>query len=153
LDFLKDRSEIQPMTIQVKIANTADELKTVYRIRKSVFIDEQHIPARIEIDEFENDSVHILAAKDNQPVGTARWRDTTVGRKLERFAVLKQYRGFGVGKALVEFCLKENQSNSKIYLNAQKSVIEFYRKLGFVAVGEFFTEANIPHRTMEYHPD
>jgi GNAT superfamily N-acetyltransferase len=35
----------------------------------------------------------------NPPV-PARWRKTDKGYKLERFAVLKQYRGLGVGQAL-----------------------------------------------------
>jgi predicted GNAT family N-acyltransferase len=65
--------------------------------------------------------------------------------KLERFAVIKQYRGYGVGKALVLFILEELKMEESIYLHAQESVIKFYTKLGFKIVGDRFFEADIPH--------
>ena len=67
---------------------------------------------------------------------------------MERFAVLKEARGKGVGEALVNYTLDQLKDNDFIYLNAQESVIKFYEKFGFVAVENRFYEANIPHKKM-----
>lgn len=69
---------------------------------------------------------------------------------MERFAVLKEHRGKGVGEALVKNTLDKLSDNDFIYLNAQESVIKFYEKFGFKVVGNRFYEADIPHRKMEY---
>ena len=63
----------------------------------------------------------IFYETQNQPVGTARYRSTKQGIKLERFAVLKDYRGLGVGKALLSYAIMHLEE--KIYLNAQEQVV------------------------------
>ena len=80
-------------------------------------------------------------------MGTARYRVTNNGTKLERFAVLKTYRNRGVGKALVEFIL-DTLNQDDIYLHAQESVVDFYTPLGFKKIGKQFFEADIPHWKM-----
>ena len=83
-------------------------------------------------------------------VGTARYRRTDSGIKLERFAVLKQFRNLGIGKALVLFILEKLKIKKFIYLIAQESVIGFYDNLGFDPIGEFFYEREIPRQKMVY---
>jgi len=117
-------------------------------IREKVFIVEQEVPAEIEYDEFEITSQHILAKIEGVPVGTARWRKTSQGQKLERFAVLKSARGKGVGDALIGFILEQLEDSDIVYLNSQVSAIGFYSKFNFVEVGGIFFEAGIPHRKM-----
>ena len=109
---------------------------------------EQQVPLEIEYDEFEQSATHILARIDNVPVGTARWRKTEHGQKLERFAVLKSARRKGVGAALVQFVLDQIDDQEIAYLNSQVSAIPFYASLGFEATGGIFYEAGIPHRKM-----
>ncbi len=58
-----------------------------------VFVVEQEVDAAEEYDEFDDSSVHFLTKMDGSPVGTARWRFTANGVKLERFAVRKEARG------------------------------------------------------------
>ena len=123
-------------------------LKQAFAIRRQVFCIEQNVSEEIEMDEFDEVATHILAYIDDNPVGTARWRFTEGGAKMERFAVLKEYRGKGVGEALVNHTLDKLKDNDFIYLNAQESVIKFYKKFGFVAVGNRFYEADIPHKKM-----
>jgi predicted GNAT family N-acyltransferase len=116
-----------------------------------VFIEEQNIPEYIEIDVNEEKANYILAYVEGQPVGTARWRETKLGIKLERFAVLPQFRSYGIGKKLTRFILNKMNSQKSIYLNAQESVIPFYKKCGFQTVGPKFDEANgISHQKMIY---
>ena len=117
-------------------------------IRRVVFIEEQQVPEAIEIDEFEDDATYILSTIDGQPVGTARWRSTSEGIKLERFAVLKNNRGTGIGAALLSFVLQQIDRDQPVYLNSQMSVIDFYLKFNFKPVGDIFYEAGIPHRKM-----
>ena len=109
---------------------------------------DQNVPEEIEMDEFDKVAKHVLAYWKKSPVGTARWRYTEQGVKLERFAVLKDYRKMGIGEALVKFILNQVESAETVYLNAQESVIQFYKKFSFECIGERFFEADIPHKQM-----
>lgn len=129
-------------------------LEEAFRIRRTVFVVEQEVNASEENDKFEETSTHFLAKLDGKPVGTARWRFTKNGVKMERFAVLKEARGNGVGQALVAAVLSDVDSNPKSkgkpkYLNSQLSAMSLYSKFGFVKVGEMFEECNISHYKME----
>ncbi len=136
------------MYIEIKQIIDPVDLDKAFAIRRQVFCIEQKVSEKIEMDEFDNVATHILANINGNPVGTARWRFTKHGTKMERFAVLKEYRGKGVGEALVKYTLDKLKDNDFIYLNAQESVIKFYEKYGFETVGNCFYEANIPHKKM-----
>ncbi len=136
------------MSIIIKQIDSTTELEEAFAIRKQVFCIEQNVPEEIEMDEFDDIATHILANIDGKAVGTARWRFTNEGAKMERFAVLKEYRGKGVGEALVKYSLAKLKDNNFIYLNAQESVIKFYEKYGFEVIGNRFYEADIPHKKM-----
>ena len=125
------------MKIKVKIINTKKEHEMCLAIRRQVFILEQNISKQIETDDYLVNATHILARTDSEI-------------KLERFAVLKQFRNLGIGKALVLFILEKLKNEKFIYLIAQESVIGFYDNLGFDPIGEFFYEAEIPHQKMVY---
>ncbi len=136
------------MTIAIKQIKSTIALEHAFSIRRQVFCKEQNVPEEIEMDEFDDEATHILAYIDDKPTGTARWRLTEDGVKMERFAVLKEYRGKSVGEELVKYILEELKDSDFIYLYAQETVIGFYEKFGFVAVGKRFYEANIPHKKM-----
>ena len=71
--------------------------------------------------------------------------------QLQRFCVLKEYRGVGVGRFALEQI--ENYYWSKgievIALDAKFHVSEFYEKCGYVVVSEPFMEADLLHVVME----
>jgi predicted GNAT family N-acyltransferase len=136
------------MLIEIKQISSSENLEETFAIRRQVFCIEQKVSEEIEMDEFDDIATHILAYIDGKPVGTARWRFTDEGAKMERFAVIKEVRGKGVGEALVNYTLDKLKDYDFLYLNAQESVIKFYEKFGFVAVGNRFYEADIPHRKM-----
>ncbi len=136
------------MSIEIKQVTNSTDLEKAFAIRRQVFCVEQNVSEEIEMDEYDDIATHILAYIDDKPVGTARWRFTEKGAKMERFAVSKEYRGKGVGEALVKYTLDKLKDNDLIYLNAQESVIKFYGKFGFVIVGDRFYEADIPHKKM-----
>ncbi len=93
----------------VKQVETNEELKAAHKIRKDVFVIEQNCPEDIEW-EFEEESHHFIALLDGSIAGTARWRETENGYKLERFAVSKEHRNKQVGEAVLTHvimtCLK-----------------------------------------------
>lgn len=125
-----------------------------FRIRETVFVFEQEVDPNLEYDEFEEVSTHFLARLEGKPVGTARWRFTKSGVKLERFAVLKEARGKGVGQALVSALLADVNANPETkgkikYLHSQLTAIPLYAKFGFEKAGEMFEECNIKHFKME----
>ena len=122
---------------------------TAFEIRRKVFVVEQEVEEREEYDEFEPTSIHYLVFVDDTAVGTARWRVTENGIKLERFAVLKEYRNAGAGKAVLLNVLKDViPLEKKIYLNAQVTAMKFYEREGFISEGDMFIECNIKHYRM-----
>lgn len=126
-------------------------------IRGIVFIKEQNCSFSDEYDNFdslENSNVsHIIGKKDGEPVATGRiiFKKNKVV-KLERIAVLEQFRGENIGKQLVEFMINFSllRQYCTIYIHAQTHLLQYYEKLGFVAEGEIFQEANIDHKKMRY---
>jgi len=94
-------------------------VEKAFEIRRVVFVIEQNCPPELE---YENEEIcqHYLAFYNNMPVATARFRITENGLKLERFAVLKEYRKLGIALALVNRLLQDVKAfNKQIYLHAQ----------------------------------
>ncbi|UCS93762.1 GNAT family N-acetyltransferase [Echinicola marina] len=142
------------MNIKVKKVQNKVDLEQVFKIREEVFVEEQKVDREEEYDEFEETSTHFLASLEGHAVGTARWRFTEKGVKLERFAVLKAARGKGIGQALVAAVLRDIQGNSQakdklLYLHGQLGAVPLYEKFGFRKVGDIFTECDIQHYKME----
>ncbi|MFD2145864.1 GNAT family N-acetyltransferase [Mucilaginibacter antarcticus] len=139
-----------PETKKIVVNRISDQenLDKVFAIRREVFVGEQNCPPELEW-EHEEESTHFLATVDGQPAGAARWRKTDNGYKLERFAVLKQFRGQGVAQAIVGAVLADLPADANyIYLNAQIQAMSLYQKFGFVAEGPQFEEAGIQHFKM-----
>ncbi len=136
--------DVFPITYKEK--NVAE---LVHEIRRKVFVVEQHVDPLIEFDVHEQESHHYLAYVKSKAVGTARWRETDEGIKLERFSVLKEYRNCGTGTALLKRILADIlPMRKKVYLHAQTTTVRFYEKAGFKIVSDLFYEANIPHYKM-----
>ncbi len=137
-----------PVKTQVRKVSDPVDLQKVFAIRREVFVDEQNCPPDLEWSK-EDESTHFFALVDGEPAGAARWRKTDNGYKLERFAVLKKFRGIGVGQELVNAVLADLPPDAEfIYLHAQTSAVRFYEKLGFKKIGPEFEEAGIKHYKM-----
>jgi len=121
-------------------------------IREMVFIIGQNIEREIELDGKDEEALHFLLKHFSMPIATARARQIEDGVwKIERVAVLKEYRAYGYGKRImedIERVLKEKGAK-KYVLNAQIQVQGFYEKLGYTVVSDVFEEAGIPHVKME----
>lgn len=132
----------------VRLASWQDDEKAIYRIRETVFVQEQSVDAEIEWDGLDAACLQALAEDENRDaIGTGRLHPSG---KIGRIAVMPSWRGQGVGAAIME-CLTEaarQDGLDEVYLHAQTYVVDFYARLGFVPEGEEFDEADIPHRFM-----
>ena len=116
-------------------------------IRYEVFVDEQNVPEELEIDGLDGEAKHVLTFVDGLPIGTGRiLSDGHVGR----VAVLKNFRGLGIGKSIMKELIKcaQDLSLEKVWLSSQWHAHSFYLDLGFVCVGEIYKEAGIDHIKM-----
>lgn len=126
--------------------------ESVRDIRRAVFIDEQRVPADEEWDADDAGSVHFLVSADGQPVGTARLLpDGHIGR----VAIMRHWRGRGLGQALMLEVMKHARSAGleALKLSAQTHALDFYRRLGFVIDSDEYLEAGIPHHRMVWRND
>ena len=144
-------SDPLPFTVKPIYWNASQ--KEVKAIRNKVFVEEQGVPPELEWDGLDEHSYHVLAlAPDGTPIGTGRLlQDGQIGR----VAVLQEWRGKGVGRALLDLLLviASKMGNEEVMLHAQTRVLGFYRKRGFTKTGKEFMEAGIPHVAMKRKTD
>ena len=135
------------MNISSIICDYESYTKDICAIRCKVFVGEQKVPEELEIDGLDDQAKHVLAFVDGVPIGTGRiLSDGHIGR----VAVLKDYRGLGIGKSIMKDLIKwaQNMNLEKVWLSSQWHAHSFYLDLGFVCVGEIYKEAGIDHIKM-----
>ena len=137
----------------IKINSTKD-LDVSYKIRKKVFCEEQKISEKIEFDNLDHLCEHFLIHKNKTYIATARVRPKNENTmKIERVAVLPEFRRIKVGSLLIneiiQFYLSSTKINSLI-LHSQVYVETFYKSLNFKSYGDKFFEDGIPHIAMKY---
>jgi len=139
------------LTLVVRIADFGADQAIIRAIRFAVFVDEQQVPAEMEIDDSDPRCVHLLALDDDAPAGTGRI-DIAESGKVGRVAVVASRRGQGVGTALMSLahCVARENALASVWCNAQVSAVPFYEHLGYrITSPEPFDEAGIPHVRME----
>ncbi len=138
--------------LNIRIVDNDDDLAACLALRRAVFIDEQGVCEELEVDGLDGACRHVLATRDNAPIATARVRILDEVAKIQRVCVLPAHRGTGIGAAVMRFILAEIKADPSVHtaqLGAQIDALDFYRKLGFTAIGEEYMEAGIRHRDME----
>jgi predicted GNAT family N-acyltransferase len=137
-----------PADVELRRADWPADCPGIRHVRRTVFVEEQGIPEDEEWDAIDPVARHVLAVAANRDaVGTGRLEPTG---KIGRVAVLPQYRGSGVGGAIMG-CLVNQATElgfTRVYLHAQTAVRAFYERLGFRAEGPVFDEVGIPHVRM-----
>ena len=135
------------MNITAIICDYTSNTEDICAIRYEVFVDEQNVAVHLEIDGLDGEAKHTLAFVDGVPIGTGRiLNDGHIGR----VAVLKNYRGLGIGKLIMKELIKcaQDMSLEKVWLSSQWHAHSFYLDLGFDCVGEIYKEAGIDHIKM-----
>ena len=125
------------------------QMEKAKEIRYKVFVLGQNVPFEEDWDE-EYSENYLILNDDNQAIGTMRYRDLGEKIKLERVAVLEEYRNNGYGEMLVREVIKDIKAitTKPITLNSQLPAIPLYARIGFKQYGELFYEAEIPHYAM-----
>ena len=116
-------------------------------IRVRVFVDEQGVPPELEMDEADAGCIHAVAFDGARAIATGRLLpDGHIGR----MAVLREFRGQGLGGAILEKLVETARSRGQreALLSAQVHALAFYRAHGFEALGEAYDEAGIAHQAM-----
>lgn len=140
----------------MKIVHTKDTMSDIYldavRIRHQVFMLEQGVPNKIEIDKYEAACIHfVLYGNANEAIATCRLLPLDNGKmKLQRMAVQKDYRGKDYGRLIVENAerFSKEQGYHTITLGAQVTALGFYERMGYVKEGALFLDATIEHYQM-----
>lgn len=137
-----------PAGFHVQVADFQADYADLRAVRDPVFLVEQQVPAEIESDAADPICRHVLARDDEgRPIGTAR---LTPDGRIGRMAVLREWRGRGVGAAMLQTLLDvaRDRRYDAVELHAQVDAIGFYQRFGFVGEGEEFVEAGIRHWRM-----
>jgi predicted GNAT family N-acyltransferase len=133
---------------EIRLADWDRDREMIRRIRREVFIGEQSVPPDVEWDGRDEECLHVVAKSSNRDaIGTGRLH---ASGKIGRMAVLRPWRGNGVGSALLTRLVEEacRRRIDEVFLHAQSHALGFYQRAGFEAEGEEFMEAGIPHRLM-----
>jgi predicted GNAT family N-acyltransferase len=146
LSLISMTSKLNLVNIQqVTWQEAENELRAV---RTPVFIEEQFVTPEFEWDEIDASAVHLLARFQNQAIACLRIINY---QKIGRMAVLKHWRGMGLGATLlleaISIC-KEHGSKG-VYLSAQTHAIDFYQKAGFKKISDEYCDVDIPHVDMQ----
>jgi predicted GNAT family N-acyltransferase len=119
-------------------------------IRIEVFVEEQNVPAELEMDEMDAVCLHAVAYDPSgMPVGTGRLLpDGHIGR----MAVRKVARGSGIGGVLLQGLMAQARArgHDHVALSSQSHAAPFYARHGFVKEGDEFFEAGIAHIAMQF---
>ncbi|MCZ6828207.1 MAG: GNAT family N-acetyltransferase [Gammaproteobacteria bacterium] len=131
----------------IEVASWASHRETLRSIRDRVFIEEQAVPSDIEIDGRDETATHFLLTRDSVVLGCGRLLEDG---KITRLALLPEYRGDGLGTALLAYIVAHAKGRGleRVYLHAQDQATAFYQRAGFAVRGEGFEEAGIPHHAM-----
>src|SRR5690606_4418188 len=84
---------------------TAADMLDAFYIRRLVFVEEQGVDMLEEHDELDRSALHVLARLDGLAVGTLRLLCEGATAKVGRFAVLKKYRGQGIGREMMQWVI------------------------------------------------
>ena len=139
---------MNPQDFRVEPADFATEQAELLAIRETVFVLEQNVPLDEERDELDPRCRHVIARDpDGRAIGTGR---LTPERRIGRMAVLREWRGRGVGDAMLVALVDAARANGwdVVHLNAQVSAESFYARHGFEPEGPRFMEAGIEHQAM-----
>ena len=136
--------------LKIETVKWIDGYVPLMMIREKVFIEEQKVTPQLEWDGIDEKAIHFLVYKDEKAIGCARALVIENHMQLGRMAILKEYRGEGIGSNLIEKAITTAKLNqlSLIDISAQCYAIDFYKKFGFKVISDIYLDADIPHRDM-----
>ncbi|KXN69096.1 N-acetyltransferase GCN5 [Conidiobolus coronatus NRRL 28638] len=147
----------QDTSIHAGLANTEELKKLIFKLREDVFVTEQGYALEDEFDEYDADAIHFIATEGpidqaTKAVGTCRLilKADNLG-KIGRVAVDLSLRGRKIGSILMQFVHEHSKAIGLkgIRISSQEDKVPFYKKLGYVPVGDVYFEEGTPHVAVE----
>lgn len=139
------------MQIKCFPAENPEMVKACMNIRHEVFVGEQRVPLSEEQDGLDDRALHFAVSADDHVIATCRVRLIGSAAKIERVAVLREFRSRGIGGVLMKYILQEIGKTGDIQLfklSSQAHAVPFYERLGFKKRGNEYMDAGIPHYDM-----
>lgn len=139
------------MQVKCHPVTTQEDMDACFGIRQKVFVEEQDVPVNLEMDGQDTAARHFAVRADDRIIATCRVRLLGSAAKVERMAVLKEFRSRGIGMVLMKYILQELTRAGDIQLfklSSQAHAVPFYEKLGFKKRGNEYMDAGIPHYDM-----
>lgn len=125
------------LEIEVRLVETTEGLKTSAAIVKSISREIAVEQSFVSI--MDDKTLHFLATVHDLPAGTCSCRKTRTGNKIEGLAILEQYRGLGIGKALIRKLI--SQKIEALYVHSPLVLVTWFEKMGFLKKGKQLEES------------
>lgn len=118
-------------------------------IRQAVFVDEQGF--KNEFDDIDSTAYQGILTENGSPVAVGRLFTENGEYHIGRIAVMKPYRGKGLGREVVELLESKisELGGGTAVLSAQVRVKGFYETMGYTAFGEEYLDEYCPHISMK----
>ncbi|SFK71223.1 Predicted N-acyltransferase, GNAT family [Paenibacillus sp. 1_12] len=142
--------------MEITKVDSYSQLAQCLAIRNQVFVEEQGVPQELENDAYDTSPdacVHVLLTYNGVPAGTGRWISyNKQTAKIQRVAILSEFRGKGLGKILIQGLEQHAISGgyTSCILDSQCHAEAFYSQLGYNTISEQpFEDAGILHVRMQ----
>ena len=127
--------------------------KQAVELRYNEFFVGFNRPKETLFDEFENESIQVVACLNGKVIGHTRLFVKDSEGEISQVVIDKNYRGLKLGINMMNTLLAyaDKEKVKRIELDARMYAIEFYRSLGFETFGEVFIskKSALPHMKMQ----
>ena len=120
-----------------------------FYIREKVFVEEQGF--HNEFDDIDHTCTHISLYVNNEVAGCARVFEEEGKLIVGRIALLKEFRGQGLGTKILEYVHEyaRNHNYKETHLHAQCRACKFYESLGYTSYGPIEYDEHVEHIWMK----
>lgn len=128
--------------IKIKEPQTKEEFDSYYDLRWRIMRKPWNQPPGSEKDEFEDQSIHLMAYEGEQLLGVARAHFASPQEAQIRFVAVEEHsRRTGIGSKLIEELEKRiiQQGGKKIVLDSRKNAVSFYEEHDYEIVAKSHT--------------
>ena len=116
---MSDGQSIGGVPVTTRLAMKNEDSLQALAVRAACFIGGQDVPFSEKFDGHDYGATHIVAYAGEEPVGAVRVRWFPSFAMTERLAVMRRFRGHGIGGLLLERCRQLAQSRGCNVLYAQ----------------------------------
>lgn len=152
----------QQYLLECRRTSSAEELRTHFRIRDAIFVQEQALFTGDDRDSFDGTVTveHIVGYVDGQPAGTVRLypvpdfsTDSVIDENLwkgDRLAVFADQRHSGIAGKLVRYAVARasERGGDRMIALIQVQNVPIFRHLGWVEDGQAASYLGQPHQQM-----